>query len=285
MKYFCCSDIHSFGQILKRDLATAGFDVANPEHVLIVCGDIFDRGPDTLEVYDFLISLPAERRVLVRGNHEALFMDLLDKNFPGKHDFSNGTVRTFCHIAGVPEEKVSVSYWIKRFNKHDFSLNYEFATAKAREWWQKVRDAVQESDIAKFVSDLSNWVNYFELPNYVFVHSFVPTKINDAYSDNLILASIIGDTGSYDPNWRSAMNWRWEDATWGCPWKQFKQGGFIEDKTLVVGHWHTSGFFEGLETDLPEDYKNCPIYNNNGLVGLDACTVITNHINVFIIEN
>ena len=53
-KYFVVSDIHSFCRELKKGLKQAGFDKENPDHVLIVCGDIFDRGHQTLQTYKFL---------------------------------------------------------------------------------------------------------------------------------------------------------------------------------------------------------------------------------------
>ena len=55
-KYFCVSDIHGFFFELKRALHEAGFNKKNPEHILIVCGDIADRGPNPKEVYEFLKS-------------------------------------------------------------------------------------------------------------------------------------------------------------------------------------------------------------------------------------
>ena len=58
MKYFIVSDIHSFYTKLKRALDKAGFNKRNKDHTLIVCGDIFDRGPDTRSVYKFLTSIP-----------------------------------------------------------------------------------------------------------------------------------------------------------------------------------------------------------------------------------
>ena len=58
MKYFIVSDIHSFYTKLKRALDKAGFNKRNKDHTLIVCGDIFDHGPDTRSVYKFLTSIP-----------------------------------------------------------------------------------------------------------------------------------------------------------------------------------------------------------------------------------
>ena len=63
-KYFVCSDIHSHYNELMTALNDAKFDINNPEHILIVLGDIFDRGDQSIEVYNFLRGLPLSRRVL-----------------------------------------------------------------------------------------------------------------------------------------------------------------------------------------------------------------------------
>ena len=42
--YFVCSDIHGFYKEWMKSLKEAGFNKNNPEHILIVLGDVFDRG-------------------------------------------------------------------------------------------------------------------------------------------------------------------------------------------------------------------------------------------------
>ena len=53
-KLFCISDIHSFYEPMLDALSEAGYNPSNPEHWLIVLGDVFDRGPDSAQVLDFL---------------------------------------------------------------------------------------------------------------------------------------------------------------------------------------------------------------------------------------
>ena len=110
MKYFIVSDIHSFYTELKRALDKAGFNKRNKDHTLIVCGDVFDRGSETVELYKFLISIPKKRCILIKGNHELLYEELLEKSFPESHDFSNHTVDTFCQIAGYSQEILTPEY-------------------------------------------------------------------------------------------------------------------------------------------------------------------------------
>lgn len=149
--YFVFSDTHSFAKELKIALKEAGFDRKNKEHCIIFCGDLFDRGNESMEIYRFIRSIPKYRRILVKGNHEELYDDLLYKNYPDYYDFSNGTVKTFCQIAGVKD------VW------------YEEKT------WREIRTKVKKSDITKFLHS-KEWKDYYELGKYIFVHSFIPRR-------------------------------------------------------------------------------------------------------------
>ena len=66
-KYFVASDIHGFYTPFIKELNKTGFDLNNEEHILIICGDLFDRGSESLKIYEFIKSLPKERRILIRG--------------------------------------------------------------------------------------------------------------------------------------------------------------------------------------------------------------------------
>lgn len=101
-RYFITSDLHGFYDEFMEALNRAGFDIADPEHALIVCGDIFDRGKKPLEIYDFLRSLPKERRILIRGNHEGLLRNLVARGYPESFDFHNGTYDTLAYISKQP---------------------------------------------------------------------------------------------------------------------------------------------------------------------------------------
>ena len=74
-KLFVVSDIHGHCTILSEALDRAGFDRRNPDHLLICCGDYFDRGTENMEVLQFLERLP--RKILIRGNHEDMLKKLL----------------------------------------------------------------------------------------------------------------------------------------------------------------------------------------------------------------
>ena len=83
-KLFCVSDIHGFYNEFKKALDAAGFDENNEDHWLITCGDHFDRGNQPIEVMNYLSNLP--RKILIKGNHESLIIDCLERGFPYGYD-------------------------------------------------------------------------------------------------------------------------------------------------------------------------------------------------------
>lgn len=148
MKFFVTSDIHSYFTPFKDALNKAGFDPNNEDHWLVVCGDMFDRGPESVELLHFIMSL--KRKILVRGNHDLLLEECCNRGFPYSYDKSNGTVRTIQDIGGSKDSRYFDGCCQMTWNK----------TARYRELL----------------------VNYFETQNYIFVHSFIPVNSEGKYN-------------------------------------------------------------------------------------------------------
>lgn len=247
MKYFVVSDLHSFATETKAVLRRAGFNKKNKNHTLIVCGDVFDRGDESLELYKYLKSIPKKRCILVKGNHESLYFELLKKSYPQYHDVTNGTLKTVFNIAEKPYTQ--------------YMLDNE---------WDNIRYYVADHEVTKWLKS-DQWVDYFELDKYIFVHSFIPA--------------------TWD--WRQDASKRdWENARWGNPWKQYKAGLFdIEKergKTLVVGHWHTWDFHQNLGADRYSTSRD--IYYSDHLIALDGGVTsdgyeLIPHPNVLVIDD
>lgn len=281
-KYFVISDIHSFCSEMKEALKKSGFRKTNKDHILIVCGDVFDRGPDSIGVYEYLMSIPKSRRILIRGNHESLYLDLLDKRYPDRHDFHNHTVDTFCHIANLDVDEIQDAG----------SLYGEGGYAK----WQEILEAVKKHKITKWLKS-NEWKNYYELDNkFIFVHSFIPLGVKEDTPTESFWNSMGYYEQVFNPDWRYASNYDWEEARWGCPWKQYAKGLFAQEeengRTLVCGHWHTSDFFSKLKFD--HSYNDCigPVYFSKGIIGIDGGVMYNYYTsefihpqNVLIIEN
>ena len=254
MKYFVVSDVHSFATELKQALNMAGFKKSNKEHCLIVVGDVFDRGDETVELYKFLSSIPKKRCILIRGNHEFLFRDLLKKNYPESYDFSNGTVNTFCQIAHRD---------VGDLHCGDVS-------------WKEITDYVKSSKIWAWLNS-KQWINYFEVGPYIFTHSFIPVRIQERYKQALWIYGpyeLSGKAFEYREDWRNATDYEWEDATWGDPIDYYKAGLFDKEseksKVLVVGHWHVSDFWKRIANKYSYDEPITEIYYSSDFIGLDC---------------
>ena len=71
-KIFAVSDIHGHASIFKKVLINSGFNQNNPEHLLILCGDCFDRGCENKELFECLNGV--SNKVIIRGNHEEMLI-------------------------------------------------------------------------------------------------------------------------------------------------------------------------------------------------------------------
>lgn len=245
-KFFVVADVHSFYDEMKQALDTAGFDISNPEHVLISCGDVLDRGPKSMDVLEFLMSIPKERRVFVRGNHEDLLESCVKRREFYQNDISNGTLKTIFNLCGMNEDAI----WYGVRGDVDWDYHDVFYKIKS----------------VKILWDyLAECVDFYELGEYVFVHSWVP----------------IGT-----PDWRKATKEEWDSARWSNPFEMWRIGYKVPNKTVVCGHWHTSWAHNRLHQKGTEfDDEACfDIFIDKGIVGLDACTAHSHKCNCFVIE-
>lgn len=261
MKIFVASDIHSFFTAFKKELDKKGFEANNPEHLLVICGDVFDRGPESKEVYEYLNSLT--NVVLVKGNHELLMEEVWQRGHCERRDISNGTLRT---IADMFEEMVA-------YDTHDCI---------------KMSQKVLEPFFAKYV-------NYFETKKYIFVHGWIPCETFGGADKPWYLQK---RDFKYNPDWRNCNDVEWQGAMWinginaGYIHKILEPG-----KTIVCGHWHCSygHYFKALkkalknDTDLEvEEFGDTAIwrpFKAKGIIAIDRCTAHTNECNVLVLED
>ncbi len=141
MKYFVTADIHGFYDEFMEALKEKGFDLTNPEHKLIICGDVFDRGHQPQQLIDFILS-NKEKIILIRGNHEDLMQSMIDSGEHTIGDLNNGTVYTIVDLC--PE------WYISRFD---------------------LKNIAKETRLQD-VLDLS--IDYYETEKYIFVHGWIP---------------------------------------------------------------------------------------------------------------
>lgn len=254
MRYLVISDVHSCLQPMLNALKERHYDPS--KDTLVVLGDVFDHGPDTMGVYKYLSNLP--NTILVKGNHEESYLRLLGKPLPDHYDMINGTARTFAQIAGV-DCLEAVEYY-----------------------WGNVREYVENSSVTKWVKS-EQWLDYLELGDLILVHSFIPLH---NHGDCDIYGQFKkGYELEYFPDWRTKATVReWNESRWGCPWKQMEHGYFGQEaargKTLVCGHWASKDFHERYEGKSTHS-----IYYGDHIVCIDGSVRKSGVQNVLVIED
>lgn len=146
-KIFVVTDVHGHYTLLKEALDKAGFHKDDPQHLLVCCGDYFDRGSENVEVLKFFERL--KHCVLLRGNHEDLLLKLLQTGKVLPHNYINGTMQTLTDFFG--------KYAI---DPVDDTIDF---SGKSR-------------TVDRICGFIEETVNYYETDKYVFVHGWLPEK-------------------------------------------------------------------------------------------------------------
>lgn len=195
-KLFVVSDVHGHFKALYKALANAGFDPDNDEHFFISCGDLFDRGTENRAVYEFVNGL--ERKILIRGNHEARLLEILEYGQLRSSDIVNGTDITITEFFGndsIDEiGRLKLSDGINKENTY--------------------------RDIRHFIGLM---LDYYETENYIFTHGWLPADY-DIYRRWLL------------PDWRHARASEWTKARYREWFRYYGTEAMIPGKTIVCGH-------------------------------------------------
>lgn len=250
MKYFVVSDIHSFFDEFKKAVDEAGFDPKDENHTLVICGDLFDRGRQPIELIRYL-NCEVPRKILIRGNHEDLFEDMCRRGEPWMHDYSNGTCQTVFDLTGVNEP-----------------ISFERRASIA---------------LAKITPLLNQMVDYYETEHYIFVHGWIPCWDRGASKYVMENAFI------YNNEWRGLSTRDWKQARWRNGIDCAKHGIIEPNKTIICGHWHCSyGHWldspDKYSSSIGED-SNFEPYYADGIIAIDACTAYSGKVNCIVIDD
>ena len=279
MKYYIVSDIHSCYDKLLEGLEKAGFEANNENHILIVNGDIFDRGDKPLELYQYLKNL--KNKIMIQGNHELLFKELLEAKFPGTHDVHNGTLDTFCQIAGVPIGTLD-------------SLATGWATFEEKDLWKKVQEKVRKSEIAEWICNKENWVDYVEIDKFIITHAFLPTVLSPMIDETSKMVYMFYPPYHVPAKYQTLFtNWReetsplcWDDAKWLDAPDLYIHGVFKPEadkgKVLIVGHKWCNYFHKIIGHTEPE--HDSDIYYDDHLIAIDGRVFVTGVMNILVID-
>lgn len=254
---FVVSDEHGHYKELREALSNAGWDEKNPNHLLISCGDCFDRGSESLSIYKFYKKLTEQgRAVVLKGNHTTMFIDFLEwSNSPFNyiHNGLNETIADFVGRTAPFESWCAID--------KDCDMN----TLTYAEWAECTRKDIN-NEYPELLEWLKNLPWYYETKNYIFVHGGIDTKAKDWRYPKV---EYFGRTD-------------WDALSWD-------DGSFLgkkvtnTNKTIVCGHFSTKALRERYTiADNPDDLDDILYYDNK--IFLDTCTILTKRINVLKIE-
>lgn len=175
---FIVTDIHGHYTLLNTALETAGFDPSREDHLLICCGDYFDRGKENLEVLKYFERVP--HKVLLRGNHEDLLLKLMQTGKILPNHITNGTLQT-------------VESFFGKYAIDPMTATIDFS-GKSR----------MADRVCEFIAET---VDYFETEHYLFVHGWFPDGCTTEYARKQ--ASPL--------HWEKARWKKWTDHYTGTP--------------------------------------------------------------------
>lgn len=251
-KYFVVSDVHGFYSLLMETLSREGFEIDNPNHHLIICGDAFDRGKEAAKLQEFLVSLLRQNRLIyICGNHEELLIEMvydlprIADHIEWTHHSSNGTVDTLKQLTGMTLSQ------IKRdpFRAQEYFFHTPF--------WKELVPEI---------------IDYAEIGDYIFVHGWIPCY-------------------NHLTDWRDASNSEWKDARWWNGMEMWQNKACREPgKTIVCGHWHCS-WGNAIKAGLPPTEQNCfgpnadfSPFDDAGILAIDGCVAYSGIMNCVILE-
>ena len=257
MRYYVTADVHGYFTELKKALTEQGFFQDPEPHKLIVCGDLYDRGMEALQLQAFIMELMEQDQViLIRGNHEDLAMSLLNnwhrRSYLQSHHHTNGTIDTLCQLTGC-------------------SLRELYTNT------DNVGRAFLKSSYMQHI--IPSMVDYYETDHCIFVHGWIPCIPISVASNEMAYTPI--------PDWRNADKDLWDKARWINGMEAAHAGIREPGKTIVCGHWHCSFGHCRYEQDGGEfdNNPNFSPYCAEGIIALDACTPRSGKVNCIVIDD
>jgi len=268
---YTISDVHGHFKEMKKALDESGFDENNQDHLLIVCGDIFDRGNENVEMFNYLYRLTQENKaIVIRGNHDTMLVDYLEYSNEPWNYMRNGVNTTIDDFLGRTK---SFESWclVDKGCEQTIGSFAEFITEARKEINSKY------PNLLPWLKSLP-W--YYETENYIFAHGAIDTHAVDWKKPHCMLYDKID----------------WDALSWD-------DGSFLgkrmlnTNKIVVVGHFDTGHLREKYDLGYGDEHsilecKNINIASEDGSsytvhghkIFIDGCTVATKEVNVLKIE-
>ena len=143
--YYIMSDIHGSYKELKRALSIWDKE----KDILVILGDLIDRGPDSRKVVQKLMSLQKKNRdkvIVLKGNHEDMFASWI------KHE---------------DEELLNVYY----NTIHNEAISSFLGIRDVYNYYPSYLASEMKAKFSKEIEWLSNLPEYYEGENVIFVHA------------------------------------------------------------------------------------------------------------------
>jgi len=188
-----------------------------------------------------------DKIILIRGNHEDLMQDMINRNYNTSGDLYNGTADTIVDL--YPQWLVT-----------EFDL----------------KKIAKETGLQK-VLDLC--VDYFETEHYIFVHGWIPC-FTEGFRPYVKYKFNPDWRNAEVHEWRSA---RWFNGMeLAC-----KHRITEANKTIVCGHWHTSYGHSFIDRSCSEWGKDADFspFSAEGILAIDASTPNSLTVNCVVIED
>ena len=251
MKYFVFADPHGDYQALLTAITEMGYDAANPKHQLIGCGDYFGRAAqsnsDCINIWKYLTSPHhVNKPICIRGNHESILIDAIERRQLTETDIYNGEHNTFASFLGRYPNQV----------KRDLYLQLDAANVMVN---------------IGFYDWLKSLPWYFETEHYIFTHGFIP---DEAFIENINLKEFTDD------DWEEAS---WSDTPWQIKLYELKCKN--KTKTIVFGHWRAKELNEKFADKWEEKDGEIYVDKERKLIGLDITTALSYKVGCIILED
>lgn len=244
MQAFVVADVHGFYDEMIEALNKAGYDKDNPKHCFVSLGDLLDRGSKPKECLEFVNSIPESNKILIRGNHEDLIQQMIDRGTWLYHDLSNGTAKTAVTLTNMNPLEVEPEHILNAL-----SVNTDLTTY------------------------LNSCIDFYENDKLIFVHGWIPCVKSSKYLYNPDWRN------ASRKEWEDAR-WICGADAWHCginelPDKTIWCGHW--HTSYAHSKYHNEGceWDEGGQ-DLKADFTP---FVDLGIVCMDACTAYSGFVN------
>ena len=207
MRYIFISDVHGMYYKMLNALDDVKFDYT--KDTLVCLGDMFDRGPHSKEILEFIMDLP--HKILVWGNHDRRLWELVVKGyFPNVSDWHNGVQLTLDSLCGDINQVPC---------KDTYTMRNKITQLRT--------DARLKDTCELLLKYFDSCVWGVEFSDLIGVHAWVPMIVEEYWFDLY----------EYCDNWRDADVEQWEAAVWFNPLSVLSKREHLQiGKKLIVGH-------------------------------------------------